>query len=138
MALQDNRCTADPIFCVQVMDRHPVPDGHSDLTGYYDANEAENYYPDRSPEEWGKLDALESAGDDLPDGVESFNYVERWETKTVCFTENGCHEHLRVNGHNYREYFGTRIYVESFWRNEEMMAIREFLMEFARSYCDPS
>ena len=54
-------------------------------------------------------------------------------TKTVSVsTEDGCKEHLELNGHNYRSRSHrqqTRIYVESFYRCPEMIAIRESLME---------
>jgi len=49
----------------------------------------------------------------------------------VAFTEKGCEEHLELNGHNYRykaHRGATRIYVESFHRCPEMIAIREALM----------
>jgi hypothetical protein len=75
MALQDNRCTANPMFCVQ-----------------------------------GRRGE------------------KTWETLAVCFSEKGCEEHLLENGHNYRHYKETRIYAESFNRNPEMIAIRQFLM----------
>jgi len=51
---------------------------------------------------------------------------EYWETVMVAFTEEGCKEYLKFNGHNHRG--ETRIYTESFRRCPEMIAIREYLL----------
>jgi hypothetical protein len=48
-----------------------------------------------------------------------------WEFCMAAFTEEGCKEYLRQNGHNLTE---PRIYAESFYRCPEMLALREFLM----------
>ncbi len=48
-----------------------------------------------------------------------------YETVMVCFTEGGAQEYLRQDGHNLRE---PRIYVESFNRCPEMIAIRDVLI----------
>jgi hypothetical protein len=127
---QDNRCTAYPMFCVQVCERiGPLND---DLGGgdrmFHNHEESETYYPDRpDPAEWDRLKALDDDGE-LPDYVCTGIYIEKWLTVQVCFTEEGCKRHLELNGHNYRSYFGTRIFVESFHRNPEMLAIREALL----------
>ena len=50
----------------------------------------------------------------------------------VGFTEEGCKEYLRLNGHNERSRAHNgeiRIYAESFRRCPEMIAIREALMQ---------
>ena len=49
----------------------------------------------------------------------------------VDFTEDGCKEYLKQNGHNLNK---PRIYVESFHRCPEMIAIREFLIATANLY----
>ncbi len=56
-------------------------------------------------------------------------YANVWKTVAVCFTEGGCQQHLDQNGHNYRHYHSTRIYVESWFRNPEMTAIIEMILE---------
>ena len=58
-------------------------------------------------------------------------YFDYWETVMVAFTEEGCKEYLRLNGHNFRG--ETRIYVESFYRCPEMIVIREYLMNLKNS-----
>lgn len=103
---QDNRCTAEPMFCVQEKRR--------DIG--YDANYSDNHV-------W-LLDG-EEVTEDTPD-AEKFGYVDRWETVMVAFTEGGCQEYLRLNGHNHHG--ETRIYADSFRRCPEMISIRQTLM----------
>lgn len=113
---QDNRCTQNPMFCVQEKKRD---------VGYDTA------YSDRRC--WHNSEGSETIYDDDPnfkkpegDQWEEFGYVDRWETVMVAFTEEGCKEYLRLNGHNHCG--ETRIYVESFNRCPEMIFIRELLM----------
>lgn len=125
---QDNRCTSNPAFCVQVLERiGPMLPEYSDTRMYHDHEQCETYYQDRpDPEEWNKLKALDDA-DELPDQITVGGYVEKWKTVQICFTEDGCNQYIARDGHNLRHYFGTRIYVESFHRNDEMTTIREWL-----------
>ena len=116
---QDNRITADPMFCIQGRRRvWGVAEGFEDGSAWIDKNGGEG---EEVPEP--------ADVDDPPDGIEEMFYKDIWETIMVCFTEDGCKEHLRQNGHNYRHFEETRIYVESFYRNPEMQAIRKFLMD---------
>lgn len=102
---QDNRCTENPMFCVQTKRRDVVPEGFSyDIVWVLDGEEV----------------------DEGTEGAEEYCIRERWETVMVAFTEEGCKEYLRQNGHNLTE---SRIYVESFNRCPEMIAIRKWLME---------
>lgn len=48
-----------------------------------------------------------------------------WEFCMAAFTEEGCKQYLRLNGHNLTE---PRIYAESWNRCPEMLAVRDFLM----------
>lgn len=117
------------MFCVQVMDRiGPIMPEYCDTLSYHNHDECETYYPDRpDPEEWKRLKALDDQGE-LPDEVTAGGYVEIWKTVQVCFTESGCKEYLDRDGHNLRHYYGVRVYAESFYRNTEMIAIREALL----------
>jgi len=95
---------------------------------FYDHDEVENYYADGpDPERWLELQELEHRGN-LPEHITTRGYQEVWKTVQVCFTLAGAKQHLEINGHNYRHYYGTQIYVDSFYRNPEMQAIREWLM----------
>jgi len=51
-------------------------------------------------------------------------YKEHWEFVTACFTEAGCNDYLKINGHNFGK---TRIYVHSAYRNNEWIALRHHL-----------
>lgn len=114
---QDNRCTAEPMFCVQGRRRiyGMDPQWMDDPIWIDTSNGAEEVEPPEDEE-------------NPPEGYEKTGYVDVWETLAVCFTESGCKEHLHLNGHNYRRYKEVRIYAESFRRNPEMQAIREFLL----------
>lgn len=102
---QDNRITENPMFCVQTKRRDLVPEDFSNETVWV-------------------LDGEEV--DEGTEGAEEYYIQERWETVMVAFTEEGCKEYLRQNGHNLCQ---PRIYVESFNRCPEMLAIRKWLME---------
>jgi hypothetical protein len=121
---QDNRITQNPMFCVQVKVRDVGYDSDfsSGACWYRNAEggDPEIVY-DKKPkgEDW-----------------EEYGYKDRWETVMVAFTEGGCEEYLRLNGHNDRSRAHNgevRIYVESFNRCPEMIAIREALMANASS-----
>lgn len=47
----------------------------------------------------------------------------------VTFTEEGCKQYLRANGHNHHG--ETRIYAKSFYRCREMIEIRKMLLSAA-------
>jgi hypothetical protein len=50
---------------------------------------------------------------------------EYWEFVTACFTEEGCKEYLRQDGHNLRG--EVEIFVAGGYRNDEWEAVREHL-----------
>lgn len=119
---QDNRCTQNPMFCVQIKRRD---------VGYDSAYAANKCWNDSSNNKTIYNDDKDFKGE--PEGSEwdEFGYLDRWETVMVAFTEKGCEEYLRLNGHNDRRQAHNgevRIYVESFNRCPEMIAIREALM----------
>ena len=112
---QDNRCTRNPMFCVQRKRRDVGYDaGFAARFCWRDSANDETIYDDDP-------DFKEPEGDEW----DKFGYVDRWETVMVAFTEAGCQDYLRQNGHNLGE---TRIYVESFNRCPEMIAIRDYLL----------
>ena len=127
---QDNRCTADPMYCVQVCERvGPLDLGYcGDNIMFYSAAARVSYYHDGPDEDvWLRLLGMHRAGE-LPEAYEVGGYEEVWKTVQVCFTEEGCNRHLELNGHNYGYYHGVRIYVGSFYRNPEMLEIRAALL----------
>lgn len=118
---QDNRITAAPMFCVQIKVRDVGYDAaYSDRRCWNDSANCETIYDDDK-------DFKEPEGEEW----DEFGYVDRWETVMVAFTEKGCEEYLNRNGHNdkRRAHKGeVRIYVESFNRCPEMIAIRDYIM----------
>jgi len=116
---QDNRITADPMFCVQ-----------EEITTYgFDPNYAdgETVWVDPS-NDFLEVSTSEFDVDNPGDLIETAKQT-RWETVMITFTEEGCKEYIRLNGHNHRG--KTRIYVESYRRCPEMIAIRKFLIKKA-------
>lgn len=112
---QDNRMTENPLFCVQIKVRDTGYDSaYSENKCWYSARELEVVYEEPK---------------DL-DGWEEFGYKDRWETVMVAFTEKGCQEYLDLNGHNNKRQAhngDVRIYVQSFNRCPEMIAVRNEL-----------
>ena len=120
---QDNRCTANPMFCVQIKVRDIGYDSDycDQLCWRDDANEI-TVFDD---------DPLDRKPDTSGDEWVEYGYRDRWETVMVAFTQAGCEEYLRLNGHNDRRQAHNgevRIYAESFNRCPEMIAIRKFLL----------
>ena len=101
---QDNRITSHPVFVVE-QKRSYVTD-----PDYNDAREI-----------W-----VDDEGDDAEPrskGSRKIFVHDVWEFVTACFTEQGCNDYLKANGHNLRE---PRIYVHSAWRNAEWIGLREY------------
>lgn len=123
---QDNRITANPMFCVQIKRRDVGYDAsYSGCLCWHDSAGERTIYDD------------DEDFKGAPEGEEwdEFGYQDRWETVMTALTEKGCEEYLDLNGHNDRRraYKGeVRIYVESFCRCPEMIAIRNWLMENAK------
>lgn len=114
---QDNRCTQDPMFCVQQKKRD---------VGYDAAYAVNRCWHDSANQETIYDDDKDFKGAPEGDQWDEFGYVDRWETVMVAFTEKGCEEYIALNGHNHLG--ELRIYAESFRRCPEMLAIRAFLM----------
>jgi hypothetical protein len=114
---QDNRITANPMFCVQVSRRVTgIDTDYTDKRCWHNIDSGGTIYDDDA----------DFAGAPEGEGWDEFGYQDCWETVMVAFTEDGCKEYLRLNGHNLRK---PRIYVMSFNRCPEMIAIREHLMK---------
>lgn len=124
IATQDNRITDAPIFIVQQKQKYyGVEDGYTDLYDWCHRDgegTADGVLAKRLDE---KERAEKSTG-----RWHKVGYIEVWEFVTACFTEQGCIDYLRRNGHNLRE---TRIYAEGSFRNEEFRAVREFLVRLS-------
>ena len=121
---QGNRMTSNPMFCVQIKVRVVGMDtAYSVGKCWHDYASQETLYDDDP--EWKNHDG---------DEWNEFGYVDRWETVMVAFTGEGCNQFMELDGHNVkrRAFRGeVRIYVESFNRCPEMIAIREYLLSLA-------
>jgi hypothetical protein len=120
---QDNRITADPMFCVQIKVRDIGYDTDlSDGLCWVEVYDREVVIYD---------DDVGFKTEPKGDEWEEYGYKDRWETVMVAFTEKGCEDYLKANGHNVRRRAHNgqvRIYADSFYRCEEMLTIRAYLM----------
>ncbi len=119
---QNNRITSHPIFVIErrVRDYGYEADYVSDYAWIDYVNDD---VADEGQHE--NLDAVFKEDGNVDGWVRAY-YKDRWEFVTCCFTEDGCKDYLRINGHNVGE---SRIYVYSGWRNHEWQRIRMFLMD---------
>lgn len=113
---QDNRCTDSPMFVIQGLERqYGFDTAWCDDFVWVDLEDGCREIP--APADGEETEYIKKSG-----------YRDVWVDLMVCYTEVGCAEHMRQNGHNYRGYRETRVYVKCFFRNPEMTAIREWLM----------
>lgn len=123
---QDNRITDQPMFAVQEEYREYGIDPDYSNDGYMWVN-SDGEEPDERTEK--RLDALVCGFRDIDKyGYRRVYYRIRWEFVMACFTEAGCKEHIRINGHNLCK---PRIYAYGSYRNPEYQAIRNFLINNA-------
>ena len=124
LCTQDNRLTEAPIFIVE--EQHRVygfdPAYGRPIVWIDTANDS----VEADPEEHARLEAEWDESGDEPDGWTRTAYQDDWRFVTACFTEAGCAEYIRINGHNHR---GTlRIYAAGSYRNEEFRVVRRLLL----------
>jgi hypothetical protein len=122
---QDNRITDQPIFIVE---RERTEWGYSsEYSDEYKWLHPENDYDEADEEEAERLDELDSQCEDT-EGWEKVYYKKYWEFVTACFTEQGCKDYLKLNGHNLGK---TRIFATGSYRNHEWQTVRKMLIEQA-------
>lgn len=112
---QNNRCTANPVFVVQVKkwDREDIND--PECYQVFDENwEGLTWF---TPEEFDE--------DRVAKGWTAVPVKSRWEHHQSFLTEKGANAYIRCNRHNIGE---TRIYVNSMFRCWEMIELREWVM----------
>lgn len=120
---QDNACTADPIYLVQVerticgLDRN------------YCEGEYLWYFPDDGeffdvPEDGEGLPLSEEEAEEF--GYEKVYYKTIYEFKCAHFTLAAAEQYIETQRHNLDN---PRIFVDSMHRCPEMIAIRKFLMD---------
>lgn len=127
IATQDNRCTDQPMFIVQQKRAYVTEDGYNDC--YYEWRETTSGdYSIASPQKRVHLEKYFEEHGCAPDGWMRFAMFDTWEFVTACFTEQGCKEYLRINGHNLNE---PRIYADGSFRNHEYRTLRNWLLSLA-------
>lgn len=115
---QDNRITDQPMFVVFQKREIIGSDEHSPsrICWVWDGEEVSELRAKR-------LEALYQDGRDTR-GYDRYAMQEVDEFVTACFTEHGCKEHLRQNGHNLRLPY---IYACGSFRNNEYQMVRNWL-----------
>jgi len=149
---QDNRATANPIFCVYKKSEVPTSEDYSsnckivngDYDEIYESEEAmieafskkEEFmaeYELLTEEEYNKIDLDWMPGDDICELMEwqkvYYNIENVPVTGQYYFTEEECHRHIKANSYHYTEPFS---FVESAWRNPEMQLLREVVMSLVK------
>ncbi len=120
---QDNRITDQPIFLVQQLVRdYGYDSAYADGHIWRECGDPETIADETTAE---RLDALDYGGR-ISGKWDKVGYCDRWEFVTACFTEKGCRDYLKINGHNLRN---TRIYADGSHRNNEFRLVRKHLME---------
>ncbi|EMW3227434.1 hypothetical protein K8Q45_22580 [Escherichia coli] len=115
---QDNRITDQPMFVVFQNREIIGSDEHSPsrICWVWDGEEVSELRAKR-------LEALYQDGRDTR-GYDRYAMQEVDEFVTACFTEHGCKEYLRQNGHNLRLPY---IYACGSFRNNEYQLVRNWL-----------
>ncbi|ENS5648393.1 ead/Ea22-like family protein [Klebsiella pneumoniae] len=115
---QDNRITDQPMFVVFQKREIIGSDEHSPsrICWVWDGEEVSELRAKR-------LDALYQDGRDTR-GYDRYAMQEVDEFVTACFTEHGCKDYLRQNGHNLRLPY---IYACGSFRNNEYQLVRNWL-----------
>ena len=128
---QDNRITDAPMFIVEkkVFD-YGYDSQFCDEYKWIDYGED---HEEADEEETVRLDNLENTLEDTGTW-EKVYYKERWQFVTACFTEKGCKDYIRLDGHNLGE---TRIYAEGSYRNNEFRDIRAALILYGQPDINP-
>ncbi|RAG88622.1 ead/Ea22-like family protein [Klebsiella pneumoniae] len=115
---QDNRITDQPMFVVFQKREIIGSDEHSPsrICWVWDGEEVSELLAKR-------LEALYQDGRDTR-GYDRYAMQEVDEFVTACFTEHGCKDFLRQNGHNLRQPY---IYACGSFRNNEYQLVRNWL-----------
>ena len=129
---QNNRITADPIFCVYEKRRVYVPDGCGE-TGWFsdegslqteeDIEEICEEYRTENPE--STLDDEEIL-EELEYHKTDYEIQDTPVSGQPYFSEKAAQNHIDCNHYHYSKPF---TYVESAWRNDEWVTIRKIIMD---------
>ena len=121
---QDNACTAEPMFVVyQIRRIYGLDPDYTEETAWTHSDGEET-----DPEIIAALEALDDAGSPtIHDGTayERVGYIDVDQFVTVCFTRKGAEAFIARMRHRLNN---PSIDVDTFYRNVEMIALRNHLM----------
>lgn len=123
MLQQDNFCTDQPLFAVQVeRTEYGLEDDYAEGFAYFNQSgeEVSHDYEAR-----GQDDEDDEGG---PREVRRVGIRPRWEIDQIFLTSAGAEEYIRINGHNLGK---TRVYAIGSFRNGDMRDVRNALMVLA-------
>ena len=131
---QDNAATANPAYCVKDKKRAYGFDGTTTNDYVWYSRDDDSEY-DNTDDMYKALDTIaDEINEDeivLNGNTYERSYYELEEsTVTTCFTREQAQRYIDENRHNLKNPF---IYVESFNRNPEMIAVRELLICLAEN-----
>lgn len=131
---QDNAATANPAYCVKDKKRAYGFDGTTTNDYVWYSRDDDSEY-DNTDDMYKALDTIaDEINEDeivLNGNTYERSYYELEEsTVTTCFTREQAQRYIDENRHNLKN---PSIYVESFNRNPEMLAVRELLICLAEN-----
>jgi hypothetical protein len=139
MNTQDNRCTSDPIFLLQVKVVTDADPECSDNVCWHNPEYCETVY-DTPPtsKDCGDDEGTwvwDEDGGDEQEGWYKKAYRTHWETVRWSFTLKDLEDHMELNGHNIKRQAHNgewRTYVDHMGRLPGMQAVRKFLMDLTK------
>lgn len=127
---QDGQCTADPVYLVEQKRRiYGLDGGYCDDYVWYNIEndcEADEDLAKRLDEsEWDFKENEEFAG------WQKVYYIDEWQYLQFFLTRKAADKFIENNKHRYRN--PLRVMVDSAWRNEEILKLREFILNCEHS-----
>ena len=122
---QDNRITDQPFFAVMTKREMITSEDHDYDRICWVENQSGNYV-EATETQHRRLEAIYQGRYEVREGWDRFAMKEIDVFVTGCFTEHGCKEYIRQNGHNLNKPF---IYAFGSYRNHEYQKVRKFIME---------
>lgn len=114
--------TEHPLFVVYEWEKI-LTDGEAEEYEWWSTGD------DPAPVDRRTAKRLDSKGIDEPDGYRRWGVHRRRRFLTACLTREGAENFIDANRHRYPT---AHVYVESLYRNEEMIAVRQHLMDLAQ------
>lgn len=120
---QDNRITDQPFFAVMAKREIVASEDHDCDRICWVENQSGDYV-EATETQHRRLEAIYQSRCEVREGWDRYAVKEIDVFVTGCFTELGCKDYIRKNGHNLNKPF---IYAFGSYRNDEYQAVRNFL-----------